>query len=168
MPQEESAGITYDAVLFDLFGTLVDDGADAFPGALECLRALDAVPWAIVTSCGTDFARRLIAHAKLPNPPVLVTGDDVIRNKPAPDGYLYAAERLGVTPARALVVEDTLQGIAAAREAGMDVVAILRGRAPNFAVSATYVVNALAELRLGTSAGAVELSTSRRHSERPD
>lgn len=161
MPQEESAGITYDAVLFDLFGTLVDDGANAFPGALECLRALQAVPWAIVTSCGTDFARRLIAHANLPAPPLLVTADDVVRNKPAPDGYLYAAERLGVAPDRALVVEDTLQGIAAAREAGMDVVAILRGRAPRFAVSATYVINTIAELHLGTTAGAVEFGAPR-------
>ena len=161
MPQEESAGITYDAVLFDLFGTLVDDGANAFPGALDCLRALDAVPWAIVTSCGTDFARRLIAHAKLPYPPLLVTADDVIRNKPAPDSYLFAAQRLGISPERALVIEDSLQGVAAAREAGMDVVAILRGRAPNFARHATYVVNAIAELRLGAVAGAVELYPDR-------
>ena len=138
----------------------MDDGANAFPGALDCLRALEAVPWAIVTSCGTDFALRLIDHAKLPNPPVLVTADDVVRNKPAPDGYLHAAARLGVAPDRALVVEDSLQGIAAAREAGMDVVAVLRGRAPNFARAATYVIGAIAELRLGAAAGAVELDTS--------
>src|SRR5215470_4116440 len=99
MPREESAGVqTYDAVLFDLFGTLVDDGANAFPGALDCLRAVETVPWAIVTSCGTDFARRLIAHAKLPSPPVLVSADDVFLNKPAPDGYLHAAQCLGVAP----------------------------------------------------------------------
>lgn len=158
LQEEESAGVDYEAVLFDLFGTLVDDEANAFPGALECLRALDGVPWAIVTSCGTDFAQRLIAHANLPQPPVLVTADDVIRNKPAPDGYRYAAERLGVSPTRALVVEDSLQGIAAAREAGMDVVAILRGRAPNFARSATYVVHTIAELRLRAVAGAVRFS----------
>ena len=149
---------TYDAVLFDLFGTLVDDEANAFRGARECLRAVETSPWAIVTSCGTDFARRLIAHAKLPLPPVLVTADDVVRNKPAPDGYLYAAERLGVAPSRALVVEDTLQGIAAAREAGMDVVAILRGRAPGFARSATFVVDAISELRLEERQGAVDLA----------
>ncbi|MBV8284683.1 MAG: HAD-IA family hydrolase [Candidatus Eremiobacteraeota bacterium] len=150
---------TYDAVLFDLFGTLVDDEANAFPGARECLRAVEAVPWAIFTSCGTDFARRLIAHAKLPAPPVLITADDVLRNKPAPDGYLLAAERLGVSPDRALVVEDTLQGIAAAREAGMDVVAILRGRSPNFARAATYVIGAIGDLRLEQTSGAVAIET---------
>lgn len=149
---------TYQAVLFDLFGTLVDDEANAIAGAQECLRAVNASPWAIVTSCGTPFARKLIAHAGLPIPRVLVTADDVASNKPAPDSYLYAAKRLGVSPERALVVEDSLQGIAAAREAGMDVVAILRGRAPRFAISATFVLDTIAQLRLCTRNGALEFS----------
>jgi mannitol-1-/sugar-/sorbitol-6-phosphatase len=149
---------TYDAVLFDLFGTLVDDEANAFAGAQECLRAVEAGPWAIVTSCGTSFARKLIAHARLPAPPVLVSADDVVHNKPAPDGYLCAASRLGVDPKRALVVEDTLQGIAAAREAGMDVVAVLRGRRSGFERSATFVLETIADLRLRVSGGVLELS----------
>ncbi len=149
---------TYDAVLFDLFGTLVDDEANAIAGAQECLRAVESSPWAIVTSCGTPFARKLIAHARLPVPPVLVTADDVVHNKPAPDSYLYAAKRLGVTPTRVLVVEDTLQGIAAAREAGMDVVALLRGRAPRFAISATFVLDTIAQLHLRPRDGALEFS----------
>ncbi|MBV8148495.1 MAG: HAD family hydrolase [Candidatus Eremiobacteraeota bacterium] len=149
---------TYDAVLFDLFGTLVDDEAKAFAGARECLRALQASPWAIVTSCGTSFARGLIAHAQLPAPPVLVSADDIVHNKPAPDGYLCAARRLGVDPKRALVVEDTLQGIAAAREAGMDVVAVLRGRRSGFEKSATFVIETIAQLRLRPSDGVLEFS----------
>jgi sugar-phosphatase len=138
----------YDAVLFDLFGTLVDDEANAIEGADACTRAMDRGRWAIVTSCGRRFAERLIAHAGLPLPPVLVTADDVARNKPAPDGYLYAASQLGVVPERALVVEDSLQGIAAARQAGMDVVAVLRGRPAGFATAATYVIKRLTDLDL--------------------
>jgi mannitol-1-/sugar-/sorbitol-6-phosphatase len=149
---------TYDAVLFDLFGTLVDDEAKAFAGAQECLLAVQSSPWAIVTSCGTSFARKLIAHARLPSPPVLVTADDVIHNKPAPDGYLCAASRLGVDSKRSLVVEDTLQGIAAAREAGMDVVALRRGRRSGFEKSATFVLETIADLRLRTAEGVLELS----------
>ena len=150
-------GSSYDAVLFDLFGTLVDDAANAIPGADECLLELASSHWAIVTSCGTNFALRLIAHARLPKPPVLVTADNVVRNKPAPDGYLYAAQQLGVAAERALVVEDTLQGIAAAREAGMDVVAVLRGRDPGFARAATRVVKELRALKLRAHDGVVEL-----------
>jgi sugar-phosphatase len=147
--------VSYDAVLFDLFGTLVDDRALAIDGAHDRLREASTIAWAVVTSTSTQMAMQLIAHAGLPKPPLLVSADDVRRNKPAPDGYLYAAAKLGVRPNRALVVEDSLQGIAAAREAGMDVVAVLRGRPPNFARAATFVVKDIATLRLRTSDGAV-------------
>jgi|SRR5579862_1802943 len=147
--------IIYKAVLFDLFGTLVDDEANAIQGSKACLSELRHGRWAIVTSCGKSFARRLIAHAALPDPPVLVAADDVVRNKPAPDGYLLAAKALGVSPESALVVEDSLQGIASAREAGMDVVAILRGRPPAFARAATYTVARLSDLAFRSQNGEI-------------
>lgn len=52
----------------------------------------------------------------------VVTFDDVGRAKPEPDLFLEAARRLGVAPERCLVFEDSLQGIEAAKRAGMDVV----------------------------------------------
>lgn len=48
----------------------------------------------------------------------LVDGTMVEHRKPAPDIYLLAARMLGVAPEHALVVEDALSGIAAARAAG--------------------------------------------------
>lgn len=45
----------------------------------------------------------------------------VARGKPAPDIFFYAAERMGVAPAQALVIEDSAPGIAAAKAAGMTV-----------------------------------------------
>jgi HAD superfamily hydrolase (TIGR01509 family) len=148
----------YDAVLFDLYGTLIDETVNAVAGALERLQECEGARWAIVTSTDSHLASRLIAHAGLPEPPLLVTADHVARNKPAPDGYLYAAARLGVRPARALVIEDTAGGIAAARSAGMDVVAVLRGRTATFAGAATFVVKDLTKLRLRTSESAVYLT----------
>jgi kojibiose phosphorylase len=50
---------------------------------------------------------------------VIATGGDVERQKPAPDLFLFAAERLNVAPGQCLVVEDAESGIAAARAAGM-------------------------------------------------
>lgn len=47
---------------------------------------------------------------------------DVPRAKPAPDVYLHAAARMGVAPASALVIEDTVPGVTAARAAGMTVI----------------------------------------------
>lgn len=49
---------------------------------------------------------------------VVVTGSDVTRKKPAPDGFLLAAERLGLLPDQCLVIEDAVNGIQAAKAAG--------------------------------------------------
>lgn len=51
--------------------------------------------------------------------PIVVTPEDVVRGKPAPDLFLLAAERMGVEPSRCLVFEDALPGFEAARAAGM-------------------------------------------------
>ncbi len=55
---------------------------------------------------------------------VVLTGDDMLRGKPAPDIYLTAAERLGVDPSDCLVFEDIVPGIQAGLAAGMEVCAV--------------------------------------------
>jgi beta-phosphoglucomutase-like phosphatase (HAD superfamily) len=145
----------YEAVLFDLFGTLVDDTGSAIPGSQEILAALPAGKWAIVTSCGVRLAHVLLAHAQLAVPDVLVTADEVANNKPAPDGYLLAAGRLGAQPERCLVIEDSAPGIDASCAAGMDVAAILRGRNSTFARRATFTIASIEELRLRASGSVI-------------
>ncbi|MCK8435654.1 HAD family hydrolase [Streptomyces sp. D2-8] len=51
----------------------------------------------------------------------IFSSQDVGRGKPAPDLFLYAAERMGVAPERCVVVEDSPLGVQAAVAAGMDV-----------------------------------------------
>ncbi|MBI2516607.1 MAG: HAD family phosphatase [Opitutae bacterium] len=51
--------------------------------------------------------------------PILVTPEDVKRGKPAPDMFLLAAEKMGVSPGACLVFEDAEPGIQAAEAAGM-------------------------------------------------
>ncbi|PWI17319.1 hydrolase [Streptomyces sp. Act143] len=51
----------------------------------------------------------------------IFSSQDVGRGKPAPDLFLYAAERMGVAPGRCVVVEDSPLGVQAAVAAGMDV-----------------------------------------------
>jgi HAD superfamily hydrolase (TIGR01509 family) len=53
------------------------------------------------------------------------SAEQVARPKPFPDVYLFAAERLGVEPARCLVVEDSVAGLNAARAAGMMTIAFV-------------------------------------------
>lgn len=138
--------LSYAAVCFDLFGTLVDSEGNAVDGARVALTSLPADRWAIVTSCGSTYARVLIASAQLPEPRVLIASDDVERGKPAPDPYTAGASRLRASPAEVLVVEDSRDGIAAGRAAGMDVLAILRGRGLSFARDASFQVERFSDV----------------------
>jgi HAD superfamily hydrolase (TIGR01509 family) len=54
----------------------------------------------------------------------VVTADDVVEGKPAPDIFIKAAHLMGVSPAKCLVLEDAPAGILAAQRAGMQVIAI--------------------------------------------
>lgn len=60
--------------------------------------------------------------------PIVITPADVTHGKPAPDMFLLAAERMGVSPADCVVFEDSSLGIEAAKRAGMASVLV---RSPN-------------------------------------
>ncbi len=56
--------------------------------------------------------------------------EDVSRGKPAPDVFLFAADRMGVDPTSCVVIEDSVHGVTAARAAGMRVLAFAGGVVP--------------------------------------
>jgi HAD superfamily hydrolase (TIGR01509 family) len=97
----------------------------ALPGARELVESIPRDRFAIVTSGSRAIALARLCATGLPVPDVIVTADQVERGKPDPEGYLRAAELLGVDPAHALVLEDAPAGVEAARAAGMSVVAVL-------------------------------------------
>lgn len=101
------------------------EGILAVPGAAQVLRALQGHPWAIVTSAWRTLAEARVMAAGLPLPHVIVPIDEIQNGKPDPEGFLHAAERLGVAPRDCLVFEDTRPGIEAGINAGMQVVALL-------------------------------------------
>ena len=77
----------------------------------------------------------------------VVTGSDVTRGKPDPQVFLIAAERLGVLPARCVVIEDAPVGIAAATAAGMASIGLTStGRTRELLARADRVAGSLTEL----------------------
>jgi len=116
-PEIEARAIT-EAEIVDV------DGIEAIAGAAAFLDALPSARWAIVTSAPRALALRRIAAAGLPTPPLLVSAEDVAHGKPAPDCFRLAAERLGTTAARCLVIEDSAAGIASAVSAGATVLVV--------------------------------------------
>lgn len=101
------------------------EGIVAVPGAMQVVRALHKHPWAIVTSAWRTLAQARVTAAGLPVPKVIVPADEIRNGKPNPEGFLRAAELLGVPTEECLVFEDTRPGIEAGMNAGMQVVAIL-------------------------------------------
>ena len=82
-----------------------------------------------------------------------VSSEEVGRGKPAPDVYLEAARRLDVDPTNAAAVEDSHNGILAAKAAGMCVLAIPNAHfppGPDALEQADAVLGSLAELTPGT------------------
>ncbi len=119
-----------EAVVDAIVGALVDryhrSPAPRIPGAVEAVRRIaGTLPVAIASGSHAaviDAALRAVGLADLFG--AVVSADDVVLGKPAPDVYLEAARRLGVAPAGCLVVEDALNGTLAGKAAGMTVVLV--------------------------------------------
>ncbi|WP_067449691.1 HAD-IA family hydrolase [Actinomadura macra] len=111
----------------------------ALPGARELLESLGPDQWAIVTSNDAEVAVARLRAAELPLPRVLVSADDVRLPKPAPEGFLLAARRLGHAPAETVAVDDSPIGIEAANAAGCTSIGI-RFRHDDASLSAARAV----------------------------
>lgn len=121
-------------------------GLRAIPGAGEALRALREERVAVVTSATRDLAAARLGAVGIELPDVVVYAGDVSRGKPDPEGYRAAAERLGVDPAEALVVEDSPAGVEAGRAAGAATVAVTSTHAADQLSAADVVISSLEEL----------------------
>jgi mannitol-1-/sugar-/sorbitol-6-phosphatase len=129
------------------------EGVTALAGAAQLLRNLPPDQFAIVTSATRPLAVARLGYAGLAVPKHMVTADDVVNGKPSPEPYLKGAALLGVAPADCLVFEDTPAGVAAARAAGMRVVALGNTYPANELQAAdarvTSLVDVSAEIRQG-------------------
>ncbi|CAL9462800.1 HAD family hydrolase [Streptomyces sp. enrichment culture] len=98
----------------------------AIPGVVDVLEKLtaDEVPYCVASSGSHERIRvghRTTGLDRWFTDERIFSSQDVGRGKPAPDLFLYAAERMGVAPERCAVVEDSPLGVQAALAAGMDV-----------------------------------------------
>src|SRR5690606_23039989 len=113
------------------------------PGAVDLLAGMSGPSCAFVTSMHRAQLEKRIEAAGIPLPPVAVTADDVGRGEPDPSGYRQAARRLGVDPARCVLVEAAPAGVAAGRAAGAVVLAVLTSHPPQELTAADHVVENL-------------------------
>ncbi|WP_333741708.1 HAD family hydrolase [Streptomyces sp. IBSBF 2806] len=121
------------------------------PGAVDLLAKLaaDGVPYCVASSGSHERIR--VGHRKTGldrwfGEDRVYSSQDVGKGKPAPDLFLYAAERMGASPERCVVVEDSPLGVRAAVAAGMDVYGFTAMTPAERLVGATQLFSELGQL----------------------
>jgi phosphoglycolate phosphatase len=131
------------------YASILGRQTQLFPGVLTGLdRMRDAgFELAVITNKATRFVQPHLVHAGIAEYfETVVGGDDAAAKKPDAAPLLLAAERLGVAPARMLMVGDSVNDVAAARAAGSPVLVVPYGYnegAPVQALAADGIVDSL-------------------------
>jgi len=121
------------------------------PGIARITEEAYATGWllAVASTSAERSVRAVLEHAVGPDRArdfTVLAGDIVPEKKPAPDIYLLALDRLGVAPGEAVVVEDSHNGLVAARAAEIACVVTVNGyTADEDFTGAAFVVDSLGE-----------------------
>lgn len=111
----------------ELFLASLTGNLRPMPGLVELVRAIDArgLRRAVATSSPGFYAPVALREIGMADGFVtIITGDMVARGKPAPDIYLAAAAALALPPRACLALEDSPNGVRAAKAAGMRCIAV--------------------------------------------
>jgi len=160
-------GLRNDAILRDILGELAPAEAErlarkkeelyrekiegrvtAIPGAIDLLRRLQqrGRRMAIVSSAPGENVRVVIRSLRLEGVfEAVVAEEDALRGKPDPQGFLVAAEKLGVAARECVVIEDAPGGVEAAKRAGMRCIGLATSRPREALAGADLVVDSLEE-----------------------
>lgn len=108
----------------------------------------NGIKLAIASSSPLNVIEAIVVKFKLEEYfEVFVTGDYVKRSKPEPDIFLFASEKLGVSPENCIVIEDSHNGVRAAKKAGIKCVGINSDPAGSQDISmADLVINSFKEV----------------------
>lgn len=113
---------------YEIYLELVPQELRAFPGAVELVRTCRRCGFRVALASSADWIKIAANLRKIGLPPedwgAIVTGEDVSARKPAPDIFLAAARKLEVTPGACVVIEDAVNGVQAAKAAGMRCIAV--------------------------------------------
>jgi beta-phosphoglucomutase len=135
---------------YEIYLELVPGRLRAFPGVSQLVQACRDAGLLLAVASSADRVKVTanLETIELPSKSwnAVVTGEDVAAKKPAPDIFLLAASRMGLTPAECVVIEDAVNGIQAALAAGMRCVAVAQSFPPERLQAAHIVRLCLAEV----------------------
>jgi len=139
---------------------LLQSPLPAFPGVLELMhKALEQPIFrlSIATSSSREMSEVVLKGAKIPyDKMAYVTGSNVKNKKPHPEIFLLAAQRMAIAPANCVVIEDTPDGVRAARAADAKCIAVTNTTTAEKLSQADLVCHSLEQINLETIIRLVE------------
>jgi HAD superfamily hydrolase (TIGR01509 family) len=113
---------------YEIYLQLVPERLQAFPGAQDLVRACRQAGLRVAVASSADWIKIAANLREIGLPAetwdAVVNGEEVKAKKPAPDIFLRAARKLGFSANECAVVEDAVNGVHAAKAAGMRCVAV--------------------------------------------
>ena len=120
---------------YELYDDIVKGRLHPLDGALDFIRKARSKGLKLAVASAADKMKVKINLREMGIPrdtfDAVITGSDVTHKKPDPEIFLTAAARMGVSPSESLVVEDAVNGIKAARAAGMRCMGITTSFSPD-------------------------------------
>jgi len=134
---------------YQLYGEIVRGRLEPLPGVHEFIGRCRSRGLRLALATSADRVKLLVNLRELGLAPetfdALVDGLDVERKKPAPDIFRLAAERLGLPAGECLVVEDAVNGVAAAKAAGARCLALTTSFTRDQLAGADFLAATLAD-----------------------
>jgi beta-phosphoglucomutase len=142
---------------YEIYLELVPAKLEVFPGAQDLVKSCRRAGLVVAVASSADRVK-VVANLTKIGLPVgswdgVVTGEDVVAKKPAPEIFLKAAHALRMRPDECVVIEDAINGIDAARSAGMRCVAVAQSFPPERLQGANVVRERIAEVSIADLVG---------------
>lgn len=135
---------------YEIYLSLVPAKLHAFAGARELVLACKQAGLRVAVASSADLIKIEANLGKIGLPPAqwdaLISAEDVVNKKPAPDIFLAAARKLGMTAAECAVIEDAINGVQAAKAARMRCVAVAQTFPADRLASADLVRRTISEV----------------------
>ncbi|OOM74537.1 2-deoxyglucose-6-phosphate phosphatase [Clostridium puniceum] len=131
---------------------IIKSDLEPIEGIRELLKDLKNknIPAAIASSSPRDFIEVVVSKFRLNDYfSYIVSGEEVANGKPAPDVYIETAKKLGIPPKDCIVIEDSKNGVLAAKAASMNCIGFQNINSGDQDLSkADFIVKSIAEIRI--------------------
>lgn len=144
---------------YEIYLDLVPQRLQAFKGAVEIVRECRRNGFRVAVASSADRIKIDANLRQIGLPPqewdAVISAEDATLKKPAPDLFLAAAARLSLHPTHCTVIEDAVNGVQAAKAAGMRCVAVAQTFPPEKLQAADLVRSNIAEVTMADLAGLI-------------